>query len=123
MESLCFGERISKASCQRAMDDNFFSWKFTSQYFACNDTIPRQFKESNQHRQTPDGRKGKRKEKKSGRYINESKICFTCSNEQKWVLNKRLKPCTARSVGEDSHAINFISCEHERSPSLPTIAA
>jgi hypothetical protein len=31
-----------------------FSWKFTSQYFVCNDTTPRQFMESNQQ-ETPIG--------------------------------------------------------------------
>jgi len=53
MESLCYAKGISKPLCQRAMSDAF-SWKFTSQYFGCNDTIPRQFMESNQQ-ETPIG--------------------------------------------------------------------
>ncbi|KAL9345827.1 hypothetical protein Peur_060680 [Populus x canadensis] len=73
MESLCYAKGISKPLCQRAMSDAF-SWKFTSQYFGCNDTIPL--------------------------YSPNSKIGVTCSNKQKRVLNRRLKPRAVRRASE-----------------------
>ncbi|KAJ6887142.1 hypothetical protein NC651_027480 [Populus alba x Populus x berolinensis] len=33
-------------------------------------------------------------------FINESKIGVTCSNKQKWVLNRRLKPRAVRRASE-----------------------